>query len=454
MRKKGLLCVALCASLLAATLGGCGSKDAGNSQASTESATENSASTGDSAAGSTKDKDSGKSVTLTLLANQDWVTKPYMKKIWEMYEQETGNKLDIQAVPIDSGDSIMKTKFATGEIPDIFMNFGGYSLKAYQPEKNFVDFSDAEWITDVQDYVLPQATYEGKVYGIPFWEAAISGVLYNKEIFEKLNIEVPTNQQEFMAACETIKQAGITPVYMPTKDQWPLLYQFGLDIIASDEDTLEKLNSNQITYADIPEFKSMIEWYKEMTDKGYFGDTFATDSWDGAPTALGEEKAAMMFAWDSYVDTDIAPKYPDDTDKFGIMPAFMGVNEEGSFEGPNVCLTFANKNGEHVEEAIEFIEFMANPENYNQAFDGYGTSPVFKGQTTNITTPLYDEAKAVIDEKTIASTARPNIIGFTQVEGAAYIQDMMIGNITVDQCIEAMDNDRIQIAQAQQVEGF
>lgn len=394
------------------------------------------------------------SVTLTLLANQDWVTKPYMKTIWQLYEEKTGNKLDIQAVPIDSGETIMKTKFATGEIPDIFMHFGGSGLAAYQPEKNFVDFSDAAWIPDVQDYVLPQATYNDKVYGLPFWEASISGIIYNTEIFDKLGLAMPSTQAEFMAVCAALQSAGIDPMYLAFKDTWPLLYQFGVDNMFLDSAVLNELNSNKLAYADIPAFKSMVQWYKDMADKGYFGEKFATNTWDGAPAALGEEKAAMMLAWDSYANSDLDVKYPGISSKFSIMPAFVGAVDGGSYEGPNVCLTFANKNSKNVSAAIEYVNFMANPANYNEAFRDFGTTPVFKGEYANKTTALYDSAADVIAQKTVASTAWPSVIGFTQVEGAKYIQECMLGISTVDECIAAMDNDRMEIAKAQQTPGF
>jgi raffinose/stachyose/melibiose transport system substrate-binding protein len=394
------------------------------------------------------------SVTLTLLANQDWVTKPYMKIAWANYEAATGNKLDIQAVPIDSGESIMKTKFATGEIPDIFMHFGGYGLAAYQPEKNFVDFSDAKWVSDIQDFVLPQAKFNGKVYGLPHWEASISGIIFNKEIFDKLSIAVPTTQAEFMAACEKLKAGGVTPMYLAFKDSWPLLYQFAVDSMVQDTALLDKLNSNQAKYADIPAFKSMLEWYKAMADKGYLGTNYATNTWDGAPAALGGGKYAMMLAWDSYADSDLEPKFPGLSQKFSIMPAFAGANDQGNYEGPNVCLTFVNKNGKNVQAATDFVNFLADPVNYNAAFKDFGTAPVFKGETSNKTTSLYNSMKDVILKKTLASTAWPSIIGFTQVEGAKYIQDLMIGNITVDQCIASMDKDRTEIAKAQKIPGF
>lgn len=397
---------------------------------------------------------SAEGITLTLLANQDWVTKPYMKAAWENYEAKTGNTLDIQVVPIDSGESMMKMKFATGEIPDIFMHFGGYSLTAYQPEKNFVDFSEAAWASDLQEYVVDQSKFDGKLYGLPHWEASISGLLYNKEIFENLGIAIPNTQAEFEAACETIKEAGITPIYLSFKDVWPLLYQFGIDPLVADPAVLEKLNTNQMTYADLDGFKELVTWFQTMADKAYIGDRYTTNTWDGAPEAIASGEYAMIYAWDSWAYTDLEPKYPGMAEKFGIMPAFMGSYEQGSFEGPNVCLTFANKNGKNVDAAIEFINFLADPENYNIAFDGFSTAPVFKGQTTNLPTTLFVEAQDLIAEKGHSSLAMPFIVGFTQVEGAKYLQDLMIGNIDVDECIRQMDQDRIEIAKAQQVEGF
>ena len=394
-------------------------------------------------------------VTLTLMVNQDWIAKPYMKAAWDNYEEATGNTLEFVVVPIDSGEEFMMTKFATGDIPDIFMHFGGYQLTPYDPEKNFVDFSDEEWVDDILSYVKDQATFNGKVYGLPLWEASISGMLYNKDIFTDLNIAVPTTQTEFEAVCETIKDTDdITPIYLAFKDVWPLLYQFAVDTMVVDTDTLDKLNSNQITYADIPEFTDMLEWYKKMADNGYLGDNFTTNAWDGTPQAMGEGGYAMMYCWDTWIPSDLEPKYPGISDKIGLMPAFLGTPEQGTYEGPNVCLTFVNKNSENVDAAIEFVNFLAEPDNINIAFEGYATAPVFKSETSNIPTPQFVESEDSINKVGNASIAWPKIIGFTQVEAAKYIQDLMIGNKTIEQCIEAMDQDRIENARAQQIPGF
>lgn len=404
------------------------------------------------------DADSGpvnkKPVTITLMGNQGDASRPYMQAAIAHYEETTGNKVDVQGVPGDSAEQVMLTKFATGDIPDVLMHFGGHSLTPYNVEENFHDFSDAPWVEDVLPYVKDQTIFKGKVYGLPHWEASVSGILYNKEIFEELGIEVPKTQTEFMEVCEEIKQAGITPIYHAFKDVWPFLYQLSMDPLVSDQEVLDKLNSNEIKYADIPEMRQMVEWHKEITDKGYIGDKFTTNTWDYAPEALGSGEYAMMIGWDTWLYTDLDKTYPGEGDKFGIMPVFMDTIEVGTFEGPNVSLLLANKNSENSEAAIEFVNFLGSPENYNVAFDGINTNPVFKGQTTNISTPQYAEAEEWIDEVGHPSIAWANIIGFTQNEGAKCLQDVMLGSKTVDEGLAAMDEDRMKIAKSQQIPGF
>lgn len=394
-------------------------------------------------------------VTLTLYGDAGNVQRPFMQKLFQLYEEKTGNKLDVQGIESENFETVCLTKFQTGDIPDLFLHHGGYALDAYNPEENFVDFSDAEWVSDIQDSVLPTAKREGKVYGLPFWEASYSGLLYNTKIFEEYDIQLPKTQEEFNAVCDTLLENGVQPIYLPLKDAWPILYQYGMDPIFEDAELLDKLNTNQITYSEIPEMKAQMEWYKMAADKGYFGKTFGTDTWDYCMEVLGEGEAAMMYCWDTWLYSDYdSEAYTYAADDFGLMPAFVGSTDDGTFEGPNCCLTLANKNSENAEAATEFVNFMADPENYNAAFDGFQTAPVFKQQTTIDMTPQYKAAEEWIAQVGHASIANPEIIGFSNVDGAKCIQELLLGNVDVDTCLERMDEERMKAAKTQNAEGF
>lgn len=383
-------------------------------------------------------------VTISMLGSADDIQKPYMQRIISMWEESTGNKVDQQGVDLGTSEQVMLTKFTTGEIPDIMMHFGNSDLENYNVDENFYDFSDAEWVSDVMDNVLPQATYNGKVIGLPFWEASVSGCIYNKVIFEELGLSVPTTQDEFNAVCDKLLEAGITPIYSGAGDAWPFFLQFDLDPIFDSEEgneLLKKLNNNEIKFADIPEITSMCEWYKMAAEKGWFGETYMTDTFDYVSEVLGTGEAAMVFLFDTWFDTDYDNSYTYQNSDFGIMPVFRGTSEKGTFEGPNASLMLVNKNSENLETVLDFIEFASTPENYNAAFDGIDTAPVFKQETTNVVSDMYKESEAIIKEVGHASMT-PKIIGYGNALSTA-VQELVAGNITVEECIARMDEDRI-----------
>lgn len=408
--------------------GGSGSNGESSEQAETESAS-----------------NTGGGVTLTLYCNADDMAKPYMQKIISLWEEESGNKIDQQGLDTDNAETIALTKFTTGDIPDLYVHFGNSNLKNFNPEENFVDWTDAEWVSDIQDSVLPQATYNDKIIGLPFWEASNSGCFYNKKIFDELGISQPKTQEEFDKVCAKLLENDIQPIYLAAADSWPILYQFALDpVLEEHPEYIEQLNAGELTYAEIPEFTSMCEWFLSAAEKGYFGKNFASDTWDYCSEVLGTGEAAMLFCWDTWFDTDYDSESYDYTgEDFGIMPVFMGTCEEGTYEGGNVNLMMANKNGDHVEEAKDFINFMSVPENYNQAFDGISTAAVFKGQTTNVNSTQYEENKDSVDQLIRASSAQPKIVGYNQGEGGKALLQLMSGDITVEECIKLIDDDRI-----------
>ncbi|MCF0132808.1 MAG: carbohydrate ABC transporter substrate-binding protein [Blautia sp.] len=387
---------------------------------------------------------SAEGVTLSLYMNADDLAKPYIQKIISLYEESSGNTIDQQGLDRDSAENIALTKFTTGDIPDLYVHFGNTNLSNFDPVGNFVDWSDAEWVADIEDSILPQATFDGEVIGLPFWEASHSGCLYNKVIFEENGLAVPTNQEEFNAVCDALLEAGIQPVYIAAADAWPIAYQFGLDpVMEAHPEYIDALNANEMKFADIPEFAAMCEWFQMAAEKGWFGKNFASDTWDYTSEVLGTGEAAMMFCWDTWFDTDYDSETFDYTaEDFGIMPIFWNTCDEGTYEGGNVNLFMANKNGENVEAAKEFINFMATPENYNAAFEGISTAAVFKGQTTNVNSVQYEENKENVD-KLIRASCSPKILGYNGSEGGKALLQLMSGDIDVEECIRLIDEDRI-----------
>lgn len=381
-------------------------------------------------------------VTITLWILAENMDKPHIKKPIDMWQEATGNKIDVIGLP--DQDETPLAKFATGDIPDVLIVKSGASLLNYNPEENFVDFTNAEWISELPKSTSSAAYINGKLYGLPNGEASTSGCIYNKKIFEELGISVPTNQAEFNAVCDTLLENGIQPIYMPAGDAWATFQQFAMDpIFDAHPEYFDQLNSGEMTYADIPEMKNMCEWFKEAADKGYFGSTYASDKWEYISEVIGTGEVAMVFCWDTWLQTDYDNEsYVYKNSDFGLMPVFMGTRDEGTFEGGNFALAMVNKNSERRDAAVDLINFMAKPEVYNAAYEGIATAPIYTNMTTNVDSEQYLENKDTIDRLKCAS-ATPAIVGFNSVQHGQCLVRLMLGEINADECIAAMDEERI-----------
>lgn len=385
-------------------------------------------------------------ITLTLMGNQDWTVKPILKRAIALYEEQTGNRIELQALPIDTVDTLISKRVAIGEITDLVMHFGGAALSDLHPERNFVDMSGEDWVADLTEEVKPRLSKDGKLYGLPLWMASTSGTLYNKRIFEKLGLRVAETQEEFFSLCKRLFEAGIVPVYLASKDVWPLMPQFGMDYAAKRTPGLvEALNSNQVNLADVPAVQEVVDWYKTMYDHGYFGSNSASNNWDGLPTALHSGDYAMVMSWDDYLYSDLDEKYPGLAGDFGIMPLFVGGKDAKLYEGPNAAMLMVNKNGSHAEEAMQFIRFLAQPSVLNDIYRDLKTGTYFYSVTTNQPTPQYVENKEQIDRHTSPSVT-PFIVGYSQYEMAKWVRQAMTGAITTREALTGMDNYRKQAA--------
>lgn len=382
--------------------------------------------------------------TITIRGGKDDLNRSYMRRGLSRYEQLTGNTVQLEMLSHEELTNNLPAAFVSGTIPapDILLSYGGTNIENLNPEKNFYDFTTAPWVDDLTDSALNHTIYKGKVMGLTFNEASVSGMLYNKKIFDRLGLELPTNQQEFFEVCEQLQQRGITPVYLPFAEKTMLLYQFPLDSIVADSSVLDKINSGELAYKDIPQMKTIVSWYKTMADRGYFGKKYTANVWAGMDPAMRNGEYAMMICWDTWLYTD----FTGNTADFGIMPAFMGVPDKGAFGGPNFSLLIVNKNSPNVDAALDLITFLADPYNYNEIFKDIYTAPAFKNQIGSISTPQYISAERLIEKNFYISTAWLRIRGFSQLD-AEYIQRHMTDpSYSVEDCLRDMDAARLRRA--------
>lgn len=385
---------------------------------------------------------------LVIMGKRTDMEKPYMKKIFEKYKNDTGKNLRIVEINDAEYEDEAIRRFSSGEdVPDIFFHFHNDDLNRLNIENNFFYLENESWVDDLTQSALNYCTdSNGHLLGLPFWESSVSGCYYNKKLLSGLDSAYSQPNFDFM--CRSIKNFyGVTPICWPANGcTW--MYQFALDPIFADgpegAEKLQKLNSDEISYKDIPEVRQMVEWVYNAAKQGWFGNDYLTCGWDDISANLNSGKAAMIFIWDTWFYTDfIEGKYK--KEDFALMPVFMGTVDEGTYEGGNINMMMVNKNGPRLEEAKKFISFCATSENYNYAFEGVPTVSCFKGLTTNVQSHMVtDEKTAVsIQQKERVSTASTKIAGYNAEDVADAFNKLLRDEIDIDHCIELLDEYRI-----------
>jgi multiple sugar transport system substrate-binding protein len=78
----------------------------------------------------------------------------------------------------------------------------------------------ADLKSDIAGFALGDMTYDGKLYGLPYYADTIS-FMYNKKILEDAGLAVPTTWDEVMAAAEKLKAGGM---------EHPIVYEFDQEL--------------------------------------------------------------------------------------------------------------------------------------------------------------------------------------------------------------------------------
>jgi len=123
------------------------------------------------------------------------------------FEAEYPNvKVNVEAQSMDNYQDMVKLRISNGDVPDII--FGG--PKTYSDlvsSGNIADLTNEEFTSRVASGMLDNVKVDGKVYGIPL-DAMANVVFYNKDIFEKVGLEIPKTYNDFFDCCKKLKAAG------------------------------------------------------------------------------------------------------------------------------------------------------------------------------------------------------------------------------------------------------
>ena len=217
----------------------------------------------------------------------------------------------------------------------LLTNFLIFSILGRRFSKPFVESGKVlaldDYFTEYKDE-LPEAAltnvkFDGKLYGSTY-TTPLSAIFYNKKMFEENGVKVPTNWDEFIAACKTFKEKGITPIGISAKDAWVIAMTHDNLVLksAGPEKVAAALTKSGQTYND-PDFIAASAKLRELIDMGAYSEGSAGLSNDEASAMFynGDVACSLQKLDGSSLQTD--PENPEDFDVFPF-PAVAAMEKQ------------------------------------------------------------------------------------------------------------------------------
>ena len=393
--------------------------------------------------------------TITVMASQDWVKQAEMD-LAEQFEAETGIAVDYQIIPADQYFNVLKTKLNAGEAADIFGGQTGQSdLKLqYDVEKNAVPLTDEEWASRMDPAAIEMSSLDGVLYGAEIWDIIASNyfvMVYNMEIFDELGVSAPTNFDEFLAACTTISEAGITPVFEPVSDGWHHVLWFpmvGGAFEAAEPGLAAALNANETTFSGNANMTTAMAQINEAYQAGCFGDNALSEMYSDTSGALASGEYAMTVAPLS-IPAAVATDYPDvDPSIFGFfpIPTFDNQLQPVHPAGP---AKFIFSGSENIDEAKQFLAYLMEPENLQYLLDN---EPQFVSLPFEGIEAKWDEnQQAFFDTYEAGGIVYQDIVNYLNpqwMDIGKDMTDMFVGGMSAEDVMASIDQRRAEMAAA------
>lgn len=140
------------------------------------------------------------------------------KIITEFQNYNPKIKVKLLIIPND-GDATMSARAAQNKLPAIIQMQSYSRVTEYASKGYLTDLTDIDALKNVLPSSMASVTYNGRQYGVPMDYAGI-GIIYNKDIFEKLDLTPPTTYSELEEVCNTLKQNNIVPFSALLKENW------------------------------------------------------------------------------------------------------------------------------------------------------------------------------------------------------------------------------------------
>jgi raffinose/stachyose/melibiose transport system substrate-binding protein len=319
-----------------------------------------------------------------------------VKSIVDNYQTQNPNvTIDFQ-IPPEDPYTLLKTRFAAGDAPDIFyLNAGDFPVWADKLE----DLSNEKWMAHVLPAGFPAMTVDGKKLGFP---VAVEGhgFLYNKDLFAKAGISnVPTTYSELKQDAEKLKAAGIQPFGEAWKNWGFLMHIFGIPFVYEQDQArfVDQVNKGDKQIKDLANIDSFFKVFDLTVAYGKGKDSIGYDVMDQAKDFAGGKMA--MIKQGTWLDGPLSQMNPNLNMGMFAVP----LNDNAAQTKLPVASTgyfVANKASQNLIEGKKFLNWLHD--NGQKYFvDMMKLNPLFDDQDGSKLGPLIKDMNQYVNNNMV-----------------------------------------------------
>jgi len=280
------------------------------------------------------------------------------------------------AVQYPYGDYIqtLPLSMRSGTSDDLMAFQVGSMLSTYAEYlEDLTPYAEKEWGANWKDKFLSvgieQTTVNGKLVALPQVMSAAGALWYNQTIFDKFNLSVPTNWDEWISVSNTLKDNGVVGFMHGAKDSW-INYDMFIGIANEvDPGKVYEAEAGNISWTHESLVKATSLW-GEMFSNGIMQEgALGNAQYPDVHQAFTSGKAAMMTmgTWNNYSTftnsglNGSKESYGFTEDfKYGItgLPDMNGDGKHGRlFASPDVSIgmSASSSNKEEAWSALKVI---------------------------------------------------------------------------------------------------
>jgi raffinose/stachyose/melibiose transport system substrate-binding protein len=288
-----------------------------------------------------------------------------------------------QSVNSDTAD-IVTSNFPLLPLPSNPTTQNTTPIQLYVTKGAFAPLNGQSFLSDYQSSAAQAETYQGKTYGLVSGSYQ-EGVFYNKALFAKYHLSVPTTFAQFLTLCQQLKADGVAPLYTALGQVGAVYLQFMYYEMMADlwyptapgKDLATDLMNGSEKWTDPTFIQGMTE-EKEIAQ--YLEPNYTGAPWQsmaGGDFAAGKYAMELDGSWDLSSLHQANPKL-----QLGYFPLPFSSNAADNQAYAQNDLTFyVVAHSQNQSAAMKWLSFFSSPSTYAQYVNITGISPSQKSGT-------------------------------------------------------------------------